>query len=95
MKVELAAPSPTPGGDGMRKRRGQAAPSSGRGSARGNSGLISSGGGDTRQLCESLVVIPGSLGTLGDVAFETVEQDSNVKLELGVCRPSPLTSDTW
>ena len=83
MKVELAVPSPPHGHDEMRESRGQAATSSGWGSQRGGSELVSSGGGNTGRLCDSLGVIPERLGNFDDVASEKVEEDSNVKVELG------------
>ena len=96
MKVELAVPSPTDGGDGMRESRGQATSLCGWSSERGSDGLISTtSGGGTGRPCDSLLVVPGCRGTFDDVAFEKMEEISNVKFELGVCSPSPLTSDTW
>ena len=83
MKVELTVPSPTHGGDGMRESREQASPSRGWSSDCG-SGLISSGDGGTGQLCDSLMVVPGCLGSFDFVAFQEVEEDPNVKFELGV-----------
>ena len=84
MKIELAHPSPTDGGDRMRKSAEQASPSRGWSSERGSSGSISSGGGGAGRLCDSLVVVPECLGRTDDAAFEKVREDSDVKLELGV-----------
>ena len=84
MKVELSVPSPTHGGDGMSKSREQASPSRGWSSECGSVGLISSGDVGAGRLCDSLVVVPGCLGSFDFVAFQEVEEDPNVKLELGV-----------
>ena len=84
MKVELTVPSPTHGGDGMSKSREEASPSRGWSSELGSSGRINSGDGGTGQLCDSLIVAPGCLGSFDFVAFQEVEEDPNVKLELGV-----------
>ena len=84
MKVELTAPFPTHGGDRVRRSREQASPSRGWSSDCGGSGLISSGNGGTGRLCDSLIVAPGCLGSFDFVAFKEVEEDPNVKLELGV-----------
>ncbi|CAM9663729.1 unnamed protein product [Sphacelaria rigidula] len=88
MKVELAVPSPTHGGGGIRRSCEQASPLSGRNSERGSRGLISSGGGGTERLCGSPVVVPRYLGTFDDAAFEEVQETSNVKLKLEVSSSS-------
>ena len=92
MKLELAVPSPTHGGDGMRKCRKLVARSSVGSSERGRSGFIGGGGGGVRQLCGSPVMLPRGRGTFDDVASVEVEENPNVKLELGVSSPFPRTS---
>ena len=94
MKIELAVPSPKDGGDRMRKSAEQASPSRGWSSERGSSRCIGNCGEGTGRLCDSLIVVPGCLGTFDYVALEKVEEDPNVKLELGVRCPAPPTSDT-
>ena len=84
MKVELTVPSPTHGDDGMSKSREQASPSRDWSSEFGSGGLINSGDGGTGRLCDSLIVVPGCLGSFDFVAFQEVEEGPNVKLELGV-----------
>ncbi|CAM9293047.1 unnamed protein product [Sphacelaria rigidula] len=93
MKVEMAVPSPTHSGDGMRGCRKLAASSSSRRSVRGGSGLVSSGGESDGQTCSSLAVVPGRLGEVDDAAFGVAKEDSNVKLELGVSSANPPASE--
>lgn len=92
-KVELTVPPPTYSNDGQRQCREQVAPSSDWSSERGDSGIIGSGGGGAGELCGSLVVVPGCLGTFDDAAVGEVLENSNVKLELLVSSP-PRTSGT-
>lgn len=83
MKVELAVPPPTYGGDEMKSRE-QAAHSSGWSSERDDGGFINRGGRGTGRLCDLLAGVPGCLGKFDYGALEELEKDPNVKLELGV-----------
>ncbi|CAM9421105.1 unnamed protein product [Sphacelaria rigidula] len=94
MKVELAVPSPTHGGDGTRMFQKRASPSSRWGSEGGGSGFTSSGCGGTGGGFGSPATVTRCLGTFDHVAFEVVEEDLDVKLELGVPGASPRASDT-
>ncbi|CAM9634642.1 unnamed protein product [Sphacelaria rigidula] len=84
MKVEVAVPSPTHSGDGMRECRKLVGSLSSWTSARGCSGFVSSDGESTGRICSSPAVVTGRLGELDDVAFEEAKKDSSVKLEPGV-----------
>ncbi|CAM9673890.1 unnamed protein product [Sphacelaria rigidula] len=83
MKVELAVPSHTHAGDGVRRCREQDTSSSVGSSKR------------TGWLSTSPAVVHGRMGVFDYVVFEEAGEDSNVKLELGVSTPSPRTPDTW
>ncbi|CAM9176312.1 unnamed protein product [Sphacelaria rigidula] len=94
MKVELAMPPPTHGGDGVREYREHAAPSSGWSSSRVDGGFMVRGGVSTGLLCGPLAVIPGCLGTCSVVDFEEAEENPNPKLELEMSTSFPRTSGT-
>ncbi|CAM9887986.1 unnamed protein product [Sphacelaria rigidula] len=93
MEVKLAVRSATHGGDTGREGREQPGRSidwtnEGRRSSVFGSGSISSG-----RLCGSPAMARGRLGTF-HVDFEQVEENSNVKLELGVSSRPPRAYDT-
>ncbi|CAM9441666.1 unnamed protein product [Sphacelaria rigidula] len=92
MKVELTVSSPIHGGDGTRMFQKQASPSSGWGS-KDDSGFTSAACGGTGWGCGSPATVTRCLCTFDGMALEEVEEDSNVKLELGVPGASPPTSD--
>ncbi|CAM9896912.1 unnamed protein product [Sphacelaria rigidula] len=92
MKVELAVSS-THCDDGVRECREQVAPLSGRSSDGGGPTLISSGGGSTGQLRGSPAVVPGRMGTCGNVDVGGTKEDSDVKLKLEACGPPSRAFD--